>query len=117
MNLTTENGAMTVTLDEDERPEAHLIQHAIGIATARGVWNVYLILSPMMANTAGSTLLGLGFHMAGSVDGKLKLVKALRTSGEAGCRILATDTPTLGPTDFERGAIAANNAEMSKRFK
>jgi hypothetical protein len=120
MNLASEgcfgSGTMTITLDDGEDLQSHVLQHAVNKAIGDGCWNVTLIIAPDMASREGKTLLDFGFRVAGTVSEgtvtKLKLMKQLRRSPDGSpsiderLAILATDTPRLAPTDFERGAIA-----------
>lgn len=88
MKIQIDNSVMTCELEAGERVESHLLQAAIQRATETGLWTVFLVLQPEVANAHRSDLQALGFRIAGnlSLDNQhlLKLKKFIRTSGETG---------------------------------
>jgi hypothetical protein len=101
-----------LSLATGEELVSHTLTTAINqLSVNPNVWNAFLHLAPDSANSNADMLRELGFVAAGtaSLDNKtyLKLVRRLRTSGEAGGSLeLAVPAPVLPPSDVELQARA-----------
>ena len=106
-------------LEPDEEFDQKTLLSAMSMACAtNSLWNLYLVLLPETANLNRNWLESHGFVVAG-FESKgnpnqtfIKLVKRLRTSGEAGGSTLAVAEPTLPPSAHEVAAVQ----EMVRRY-
>lgn len=115
MKIQIENSVMTCELDAGESVERHVLQNAIQRATEAGLWSVFLVLRPDVANDGFDVLSSLGFRSAGNLSRDnmhyLKLKKHIRTSGETGN--LAVAQPMLAPSHEEAAATELVHQRMS----
>ena len=116
MRILVDNSIMTLELEKGEMPERHLLQAAIQKATEDGIWSVFLVLRPEVANAEFDLLSDLCFRVAGidSQDSKsyLRLKRHIRTSGETGGST-TVPTPQLAPSPLEAAACLEAQARYS----
>ncbi len=80
----------TLSLEAGESFQEHILLACIEHVSRdpAGIWNLFLLVTPEIANLNYRVLLGLDFQVAGTLSGDtktiMKLKKVLRRSGDGG---------------------------------